>query len=101
MRSDARARLIRQPHNAGTYAARNAGLMQAKGEYVLFMDSDDWTHPQRIEKALQRLDEHPKAVVAVESYAQLHRNGNLAMVGSYFVEKMHARFMANAYGQRN
>ncbi len=87
LRSDARARLIRQPHNAGTYAARNAGLMQAKGEYVLFMDSDDWTHPQRIEKALQRLDEHPKAVVAVESYARLHRNGNLAMVGSYFVRK--------------
>ncbi len=85
--SDARARMIRQPHNAGTYAARNVGLMEAKGEFVLFMDSDDWTHPQRIEKALNRLDEHPKAVVAVESYARLHRNGSLAMAGSYFVRK--------------
>ncbi len=84
---DDRARVLRQPHNAGTYAARNAGLMEAKGEFVLFMDSDDWTHPQRIEKALKRLDKHPKAVVAVESYARLHKNGSVAMVGSYFVRK--------------
>jgi glycosyltransferase involved in cell wall biosynthesis len=87
LRGENRARIIRQPHNAGTYAARNVGLMEAKGEFVLFMDSDDWTHPQRIEKALQRLDDHPNAVVAVESYARLHRNGSLAMVGSYFVRK--------------
>ncbi|MEK9731502.1 MAG: glycosyltransferase [Candidatus Poseidoniales archaeon] len=87
LESDGRARLIRQPYNAGTYSARNTGLKEAKGEFVLFMDSDDWTHPQRIEKALQRLDQHPSAVVAVESYARLHRNGSLAMVGSYFVRK--------------
>ena len=41
---DYRIHLLMQPHgNAGV--ARNRGLAQAKGEYVHFMDSDDWLMP--------------------------------------------------------
>jgi hypothetical protein len=44
-----RIRLVRQPENRGTYAARNAGLDAAAGEFVAFQDSDDWSHPRRLE----------------------------------------------------
>ena len=38
--ADARFRLLRQ-ENAGVSAARNHGLSEAQGTYILFLDSDD------------------------------------------------------------
>jgi hypothetical protein len=48
--SDGRAKIISLPKNVGTYAARNVALSQAKGDFVTCQDSDDWAHPQKLEK---------------------------------------------------
>jgi hypothetical protein len=44
-----RIRVVKQSVNQGTYAARNAGLDASGGEFVAFQDSDDWSHPRRLE----------------------------------------------------
>lgn len=49
---DDRVRLFRQPINGGTYLARNLALDSARGEYITNQDSDDWSHPRRIEQQL-------------------------------------------------
>lgn len=41
--------LVRHPQNAGLSAARNTGMKNAKGEYIIFMDSDDIVHPQLLQ----------------------------------------------------
>lgn len=84
---DSRVKIISQEFNSGTYSCRNLGLKNANGEFVLFVDSDDWTHPQRIEKSIRRLDAEPKSIVALESYVRMHEDGTLAIEGSFFVRK--------------
>lgn len=48
-RRDERIRVIRVADNGGTYRRRNDGLDAARGEIVAFHDSDDWSHPRRLE----------------------------------------------------
>jgi glycosyltransferase involved in cell wall biosynthesis len=44
-KKDPRIRVIRHPKNRGPSAARNSGLEVAAGEYIGFVDSDDYIHP--------------------------------------------------------
>ena len=48
---DSRVKVIDQ-ENAGVSAARNRGLDEATGEYIAFVDSDDWVHRQYFEVLL-------------------------------------------------
>lgn len=46
---DGRFIIIDSP-NGGVSAARNKGLEQARGEYLLFVDADDWVEPTLLEE---------------------------------------------------
>lgn len=55
-RQDARVRVF-HTENRGLSAARNLGLREARGEYIGFVDSDDWIEPDMYEVLLKRLQE--------------------------------------------
>ena len=56
--SDARISVIHQ-RNDGLSAARNAGIEQAKGDYITFVDSDDFLAPNTYQPLIQQLTEQP------------------------------------------
>lgn len=55
-RKDHRIRVIAQPYNEGAAKARNRGLSEAKGEYIMFADSDDYLAADALEVSLNLLE---------------------------------------------
>lgn len=53
---DNRIRIINNPRNLGLGGARNAGLEAARGDYIIFVDSDDTMEPKMAERLLKKLE---------------------------------------------
>ena len=52
---DSRVRVFHKP-NGGVSSARNLGMEEARGDYILFIDADDWVEPTACEVLLGALE---------------------------------------------
>ena len=62
--SDPRLRVLEQP-NRGACAARNRALVEARGDYLQYLDADDLLSPSKIERQLALLQASPDGCVSV------------------------------------
>lgn len=69
--------LLRQA-NAGAGAARNNGLAAAKGDYVLFVDSDDLLPADALANYKKAVESYPEAVVLYSNFYILASSGPAA-----------------------
>ncbi|MFP8410778.1 glycosyltransferase family 2 protein [Serratia marcescens] len=53
---DPRVVYYKREKNGGGSAARNSGIEQATGNYITFLDDDDYYHPTKIERQLSYLE---------------------------------------------
>ncbi len=68
-REDIRIRVIHK-ENGGVSSARNAGIEAAKGEYLMFMDSDDYAELQMAEKLLKSIGDDDIAICGFHHHYQ-------------------------------
>jgi glycosyltransferase involved in cell wall biosynthesis len=62
--------VLHHEHNRGLSAARNTGIKAAKGDYVFFLDSDDWLTPQSLAKMFAVLSDYPNCPLVIGQYVQ-------------------------------
>lgn len=55
-KNDSRIKLVRKPFNSGQAASRNIGIKEAIGEYIYFLDSDDYVDSNMFKKIIDKMN---------------------------------------------
>lgn len=68
--SDSRIRLVCKP-NGGVSSARNEGIRQAQGEYLAFLDADDYWEPDYLQTQADLIRDFPEASIWCTGYGHM------------------------------
>lgn len=60
---DSRVRVLKNKSNLGAAASRNRGAKYANGEYIIFLDADDWFEPTMLDEMFQAAEQNEADVV--------------------------------------
>ncbi|MEG1820941.1 MAG: glycosyltransferase family 2 protein, partial [Malacoplasma sp.] len=85
---DIRIKLICLEENSGAAAARNTGIEHAKGQFIAFLDSDDYWHPEKLEKQLKYFEQYDVDVV----FSEYYRFNSSGIIGKVSVPNQEINF---------
>ena len=69
-------RIKRQEKNEGPAKARNSGMNEAKGEFLAYLDGDDYWEENFLCKTFAFLQEHPETVAVFTGQRHITQNNN-------------------------
>ena len=97
---DERIRVIHK-ENGGAPSARNLAIDMAKGEYLYFLDSDDWAEPTMLEEMYHLAKRDNAQLVVAGFYIDTYIGNGEYMTDDYVVEdavySSREEFRRNAY----
>ena len=73
---DKRIKIIRNQNNIGAGLSRNKGILNANGNYIAFLDSDDVWYPEKLEKQLNFMKNN-KILFSFTSYEVINFKGEI------------------------
>ena len=71
---DSRIKLINFKKSKGQGYARNIGITEAQGEYLMFLDSDDWLAKNACEKAYKHIVSCNADIVSFDNYVYYEKD---------------------------
>ena len=84
---DSRIRYF-EKENGGVSSARNLGLKNVKGNYITFVDSDDWVEENYLEVLYNALKEN-EVDISISAHNYFNMDDNLYYLPSYSEEQLH------------
>lgn len=76
MARDKRIILLRNEQNLGIARTRNRGIHVARGQFIAFMDADDYSAPERLERQLEFFRQHPEVDICGSFYTAFEGEGS-------------------------
>ena len=64
-------------NNAGVSVARNNGVKKANGEWICFLDADDWYYSDRIKWHMEMIQQNPELDFLTGNFDYIDENGNI------------------------
>lgn len=85
-----KVRYIRLDRNYGRSHARNIGIRAASGEFVAFLDADDWWLPMLMERQMRIFSERPEVgLLSSDSFVMLPSGHRSSKLFSEFYNPLH------------
>ena len=72
-KNESRFRVLHKK-NEGTSKARQLGIIQAKGEFIVFVDSDDWVEPSFLSNIFLKMEDNKTELLFMD-FTEENKNG--------------------------
>ena len=96
-----KVKVIRNKENIGAAQSRNIGFNKAKGDYVAFLDSDDYWDIYKLEKQISIIHKYPETGIIYCDQFVVDLNNNILKTDNHLIDKNIWNYLLNGWTAPN